>query len=43
MRLTSAAASFLYSETASGPMHAASISVLDGAVSASRIREHIAH
>ncbi len=41
MRLTSADASFLYSESRSGPMHSASISVLDGEVPADRIREHI--
>ena len=42
MRLTTQDASFLYSETASGPMHAAAIAVVEGELSVAAIRKHIA-
>ena len=42
MRLTDHDASFLYSESASGPMHATSIVVLEGTMTAAAAREHVA-
>ncbi len=42
MRLSSSDASFLYSESASGPMHISSIYVLDGEISLDRVRAHLA-
>ena len=42
MRLTDHDAAFLYAETASGPMHAASIVVVEGALSTHQVRRHIA-
>ena len=41
MRLTAADASFLYTETASGPMHISSIIILDGELSFEDVYEHI--
>ena len=40
MRLTAHDASFLYSESASGPMHTASIFVMEGEVSYERVFSH---
>ena len=42
MRLSSSDASFLYTESTSGPMHISSIYVLDGEISADRVRTHFA-
>lgn len=42
MRLTDHDASFLYAETASGPMHGANIAVVQGELSADQVRRHIA-
>ncbi len=42
MRLTAHDASFLYAETSRAPMHAASISVVDGEVSLAAVREQVA-
>ncbi len=42
MRLTAQDASFLYSETASGPMHVAGIAVIEGELDLETIRKHIA-
>ena len=42
MRLSDHDAAFLYSETASGPMHGANIAVLEGELSAQAVRAHIA-
>jgi diacylglycerol O-acyltransferase len=41
VRLTDHDASFLYSETASGPMHGAAIAILDGEVSFESIYAHV--
>ncbi|MDA1076057.1 MAG: hypothetical protein O3A63_15050 [Proteobacteria bacterium] len=42
MRLTNHDATFLYSETASGPMHGAAIAVIDGELRFEQIFDHIA-
>lgn len=42
MRLTDHDASFLYSETASGPMHGATITVIDGEVPFAAFMDHMA-
>ncbi len=41
MRLSTQDASFLYSETASGPMHGAAVSILEGEVPFATVFEHI--
>ena len=41
MRLTDHDASFLYGETASGPMHGATLYILDGEVSFDAIYQHV--
>lgn len=42
MRLTAQDASFLYSETASGPMHGAAIAIIEGELGVDTIRQHVA-
>ena len=42
MRLTDHDASFLYAETASGPMHGATITVIDGEISFATFMDHMA-
>ena len=42
MRLSASDASFLYAETASGPMHISSIYVLDGEISHAELMKHMA-
>ena len=42
MRLTAQDASFLYSETASGPMHGAAIAIIEGEPDLETVRQHIA-
>ncbi len=42
MRLTTADASFLYTESVSGPMHISSVYILEGELSHERVLEHFA-
>ena len=42
MRLSDHDATFLYGETASGPMHGANIAVVEGELSTETVRAHIA-